>query len=504
MSSSPPAAGILDEIKSLTKHGTIYSAGGILGKAAGFLMIPLYTHYLSPADYGTLELLDLSVALFGLAVMMWMNAAIIRYYYEYEDQKNRNEVISTVLIAACVVGLLSASGGIIFGKQLSSLILKTPIYYKYFWLLSITFFFSTINSVAFSYLRAKQRSGLVSTLGVIAMVISLSLNVFFIVVMKSGVIGILYSGLISMAISAIVLTAMTVWEVKLGFSFEKLGALVRFGAPLVITSLAAFALNFSDRFFLQKFTNVSTVGIYALGYKFGFMLSFLLVQPFDMIWSARMYDIAKRPNGADLFSRIFRYYSLALVAIALGLSLVIKDVIGIIASPAFRDAYKIVPIIALAYIFQGSFRFMVGGIYVEKKTFSIGMISAVSLAMNLLLNFFLIRRYAGFGAAWATALSFLFMAGLAYFLSEKVHPVSYQLGAFFVSLIIASALYWGAEKISVGSIVLSVALKLLIFMSFPLVLYLVGFFKKNEVKKAKQTAQSLWATLRWRAAALPE
>src|SRR5271156_3727262 len=249
MSNNPPAAGILDEIKSLTKHGTIYSAGGILGKAAGFLMIPLYTHYLSPADYGTLELLDLSVALFGLAVMMWMNAAIIRYYYEYEDQKNRNEVISTVLIAACVVGLLSASGGIFFGKQLSSLILKTPIYYKYFWLLSITFFFSTINSVAFSYLRAKQRSGLVSTLGVIAMLISLSLNVFFIVVMKSGVIGILYSGLISMAISAMVLTGMTVWEVKLGFSFEKLGALVRFGAPLVITSLAAFALNFSDRFF---------------------------------------------------------------------------------------------------------------------------------------------------------------------------------------------------------------------------------------------------------------
>src|ERR1700732_4679661 len=195
MSNSPASSGLLGELKSLTKHGAIYSFGGVLGKVVGFLMIPLYTHYLSPADYGTLELLDLSVALFGLAVMMWMNAAIIRYYYEYEDQKNRNEVISTVLISAAVLGVLSASGGIVFAKQLSWFILKTSAYYKFFSLLSITFFFSTINSVSFSYLRAKQRSVIVSICGVVTMAISLSLNIYFIVFLKSGVIGILYSSL---------------------------------------------------------------------------------------------------------------------------------------------------------------------------------------------------------------------------------------------------------------------------------------------------------------------
>jgi 1,4-dihydroxy-2-naphthoate octaprenyltransferase len=96
------------------------------------------------------------------------------------------------------------------------------------------------------------------------------------------------------------------------------------------------------------------------------------------------------------------------------------------------------------------------------------------------------------------------MAGLAYIMSERVHPVSYRLGAFFASIGIAAALYLAASKISVSSIYLSAGLKFLIFLSFPLVLYLVGFFKKNEVEKVKQTVQMLWAARRWRAAALPE
>jgi O-antigen/teichoic acid export membrane protein len=499
-----PSHKMLDELKALLKHTSVYGVGNLLNKLVGFLLIPFYTHYLTPGDYGTLELLDLSVALFGLAVMMWMNAAIIRYYYEYEDRKNRSEVIGTILVMAFLVGIVSTACGITFSRQLSSLILKSPIYYKFFWFLSITFCFSTLNSVSFSYLRAKQRSGLVTTLSVVTMLLSLGLNIYFIAILKTGVIGILYSTLITTALSATVLTVYTLREIDLRFSFSKLKAIAIFGAPLVITSLSAFALNFSDRFFLQRFTNVSTVGIYALGYKFAFMMSFLIVQPFDMIWSSRMYDVAKRPNGADLFSRIFRYYSLVLIAVALGISLIIKDLIGIVAAPSFHDAYKIVPVVALAYVFQGSYRFMVGGIYVEKKTRSIGMISAASLALNLILNYLLIPHFAAMGAAWATALSFLFMAGLSYVVSERVHPVSYRLGAFFVAIAVAAVLYWCTVKISIPSIFLSTSLKFVVFISFPVVLYLIGFFNKDEVDTAKRTVQALWATRPWGAAVLPE
>src|SRR5215469_5178971 len=134
MSNSLAEIGIWGELKSLTKHGAIYSAGGALGKAVGFFMIPFYTRFLSPADYGTLELLDLSVMLFGLVVTMWMNASVIRCYHAYKDENEKYEVISTVLLTASLLGVMAAAGAVIFGKQLSQLILKSPSFYKYFWL----------------------------------------------------------------------------------------------------------------------------------------------------------------------------------------------------------------------------------------------------------------------------------------------------------------------------------------------------------------------------------
>ena len=494
----------MEELKSLSKHGSIYSVGGVLGKGVGFFMIPFYTHFLSPADYGRLELLDLSVMLFGLVVTMWMNASVIRYYYAYGDQKDKNEVISTVLLTASLVGVLAAAGGILLGKQLSHLILKSPSFYKYFWVLSVTFFFSSINGVSFSYLRARQRSTWVASLEVLSLILNLGLNIYFIAYLKMGVIGILYSTLISISLSATTLAIITFREVNLHFSFPKLKALAIFGWPLVLTSMSAFALNFSDRFFLQHFTTVSEVGIYALGYKFAFMLSFLIVQPFDNIWSARMYQIAEKENSGLLFSRIFRYYSLLLVTAALGISLIIKEVISAISAPAFHAAYKIVPVVLLAYIFQGTYRYVVSGIYIAKKTMFIGMISCVTLLTNLLLNYLMIPRYQGLGAAGATALSFFFMAGLAYAASQKVRPIPYHVSNLFVPMAIAVLIYWGSTRISFSSLAVSVSLKASLLLLFPIVLYLIGYVEPSETDKVKETANLLLCRFGLRAAAAPE
>jgi O-antigen/teichoic acid export membrane protein len=307
----------------------------------------------------------------------------------------------------------------------------------------------------------------------------------------------LVSSLLTTALSGVGLTVFTLRSLKLRFSVGKFVELSRFGTPLVVTSFASFALNFSDRFFLQHFTNVSAVGIYALGYKFGFMLTFLAVQPFDMIWSSRVYEVAKKSNGPKLFSRIFRYYMLVLIALALGLSLFIQDAISVVAAPSFRAAYKVVPVVALAYVFQGAYRFMVGGIYVKKATHWVGAISAVSLSLNLVLNYLLIRPYAGMGAAWATVISFFVMAGLAYIVSQRLYPVPYSVGSFLAAVVVALILYLGAVMLPISSIIWSIVVKVLVLVSFPVVLYLTGYFEKSEVERALQTAQSFWATRRW-------
>ena len=492
---------MLDELKRLFKHTTIYGFGNMLGKMVGFFMIPFYTHYLSTADYGTLELLDLTVTLIGLVLTMWMNAAILRHYYDYEEGRERNQVISTILLTAGATGILVATLGIRCSRTLSALILKTPDLHAYVSLIALSFLVNCLNIVSTSYLRAMQRSTLVVAADLTNLVLTLSLNIYFIAILKIGVVGVLYSSLVSGTVIALLLTINTVREVSLAFSFPKLKAMLAFGSPLILTSIAAFTVNFSDRFFLRHYSTVSTVGIYALGYKFGFMLSFLVVQPFDMIWQARMYEIAKQEHANDTFARLFGYYALVLTTVALGLSLIVREVISVIATPDYFTAYKVVPIVALAYIFQGLNRYFLSGAYIAKRTLHLGLIGGLTAVLNFGLNYLLISRYGMLGAAWATTFSFMAMAGFAYWVSQRAHPIPYSLSRFVIPLILAAAFYLVSTLVPMTHLVAALAMKIGLFLLFPMALYLSGFFERREIDKAKELAHTLLSRYGLRAAA---
>jgi O-antigen/teichoic acid export membrane protein len=487
---------MIDEIRKLLKHTSIYGAGNILSKLVGFFMIPFYTHYLSPANYGTLELLDLSLTLTTLVLTMWLNASVVRQYNDFADDKDRNEAVSTVLIFAFGIGLIVAACGMRFARPLSNLILNTPDLHYYVTLEAWSFLLSTVNVVCLSYLRARERSFLVVGAGLVGLVVSLLLNIYFIAVRGTGVVGVLYSGLISSVLVTVPLAVQTIRKIKLSFSYEKLRGIVAFGAPLIITSAAAFAVNFSDRFFLRYFSDLSTVGVYALGYKFGFMLSLLVVQPFDMIWQARIYEIAKRDASGKTFSRLCEYYGFVLVTAALALSIGIKELLTVISAADFHSAYKVVPVIALAYVFQGANRFFLAGTYIAKKTSHLGIVGVISAGANIALNLLLIPRFGMMGAAWATAVSFIIMSALSLAVSQRVYPIPYVFTRLVGIISMAAVIYFASTFVVLPSVAMQVVSKCLLFAMFPIVLYMIGFFSDKEVEQSKTLTQAILSRYR--------
>jgi len=91
------------EIKFLLKHSSIYGLGSIIGQAIGFLLLPLYTRYLTPADYGVMALIDVARWMVGLIISLGIINALSRFYYEYEEQQKRNLVISSAYWIAFAV-----------------------------------------------------------------------------------------------------------------------------------------------------------------------------------------------------------------------------------------------------------------------------------------------------------------------------------------------------------------------------------------------------------------
>ncbi len=471
---------ITEILKKIGTHTLLYSFGNILSRIVGFLMIPLYTHYLTPSDYGTIELLDLTSYVIGMIIGAGMGAAILRFYYEFRDQTQKNQVISTALIFLVPVNLLVLVVLFYFSRQVSLLVFDTDKYSSYLELVFVSLSLGALYQLSMSYVRAKQQSLRYTVFSLLQLALGLSLNIYLIAKLHMGVWGVLYSSVITNAVMVVFLLSMTIFEVKLSFSFGKLKQMLKYGVPLIPASIGMFVLTFADRFFLQKYATLSVVGTYALGYKLGMVINALLVSPFLLFWSAYMYEVAEKQNAKELFARIQEYFAFVLLFVALGVSLLANDVVKILSPPQYWEASRIVPIIALSYVFLGFQYFFQVGINLTKKTKFRALAVGGSALLNLILNYLLIPSYAALGAALATLFSFMVMAMVTHYFSQRLYPVRYELSKLLKIGAIGLAIYGLSQIVPVRSAAFGIALDLTLLVSFPFVLWTANFYRDEE------------------------
>ena len=486
---------MISEIKKFLKHSFIYGTGALLSKIVGFLMIPLYTRYLTTSDYGVLELLDLTSTIVSIFISMRIGSAVIRFYYDSADELEQKKVVSTAYMATFVSALLVILFSQIFSIRLSSLIFDTNVYDKYFKLVFMATALSLISSVPEAYLMARKQSIFYTIISLMTLSSYLIFNIYFIVFLKMGILGILYSSVITKIFNSSVLSFYCITKNSLFFSFTKFKSMLKFSLPLIPANVGTFILNYADRFILQKLATTAEVGIYALGYKFGYILPTLVMGPINMIWVPQMFELASKSDKKTI-EKMFTYIMLILIFCGLGLILFTKDAIRIMATPPFYPAYKVVSFVVLGYIFRGMASFFWDGIMVSKKTIYIGISVFVSALSNILLNILLIPQFKSMGAAYATAVSFFIMFCLVYFFCQKVYPISCEWNRISKITIVSLFIFFLAHLVSSQNLIISLLIKIIFLVSFPVLLYFLGFYVPEEINKIRYLIFLLFNKLR--------
>jgi len=477
---------MFDIVKNLTKHSLIYGLSTILSRSIGFLLIPLYTHYLTPADYGTLELLDLTSYIVGMLSAMGITNSVMRFYYEFSEQEKREQVISIALVTVAAVSLLFFASAVVFSKQISNLVFESPSYYRMFEIIFASMVFNLAGQIPMTVLRIEQKSFLFITFSLIRTTSMIVLNILFIVYFRMGVMGILLSGLIVAAGMGVYLLAYQIRRIKISYSFSLMKAMLKYGIPLVWSTFGMFIVNFADRFFLQRLTTMNELGLYSLAYRFGFLPSIIVIGPFLLVWAPKRFDLVKEPNAKSIYSVIFTYLAFLLIYTGLGICLLIKDVITIIADPKFLEAYKYVGIILMGYILNGAVVYVQFGIHLVKKTRYLAYATLMTAGINIAANLLLIPVLQAWGAAISTLLSYLFLLVYSYVVSQKFYHVPYEYGRIMKMSVLALALYAIGSLINPLSIAFSMIVKFLIALSFPFILYLFKFYKPEEKARISQ------------------
>ncbi|MFQ5454155.1 MAG: lipopolysaccharide biosynthesis protein, partial [Candidatus Zixiibacteriota bacterium] len=168
----------------------VYGLGGFLTRAVGFLLLPFYTYYILPEEYGVMALVDLTGYILGVFITVQLSSGFMKYYYDCKSEEDKNRLIASTYLLVLLTGIIVLGILEVYAPEVCSLIVGGTEHTLLFRLVFITIFLDSLYSIFQSYIRAKERPTLFVVLQVTKTLLSLILNVYFIAFLKLSILGI--------------------------------------------------------------------------------------------------------------------------------------------------------------------------------------------------------------------------------------------------------------------------------------------------------------------------
>jgi O-antigen/teichoic acid export membrane protein len=404
----------------------VYAAGVVLNRAVSLIMLPIYTRYLTPADYGVLQLVEMSLDLIAILFGSHLGAGIFRLYQKTDVPEERAAVVSTAFVVVTIAYAVAGGAAYAAAPWVSEVVFRSPGRADLVRLASVTLGLQGLVLVPLSYLQLVKRPAAYVATNSAKLAIQLGLNIALVVFAGMGPRGVLIGNLVANLVLAAVLTVILLRSVGARMSADVARSLLRFGLPFIPTQIASFAVTHGDRFFLQRRSGETSVGIYALAYQFGMLLARLGYAPFAAAWEPTRFEVANRPDRDQIYARTFIYLNIFLCTMGVGIALFAGDLLRVIAAPAFHAAGSLVPLITLAYVFYGWGGFLNLGILMRERTELVTAATWAAAAVALVGYAALIPPFGRMGAAIATVAAYAVRAGAVYVLAQRTWHVRYQ------------------------------------------------------------------------------
>ncbi len=493
----PPGAPPL-RLQSLGSYAMLFAAVTLVSKGVGFFMLPLYTRYLTAADYGVIELIEISLDVLQIVAGSRLLAGVFRFYYKTDDATTRRRVVSTAMLTIYGGYAVAAVAAFFLAPLFARLVIGDVKYTPLIRLAAVNMAVVAPYFVPPVFLRLKGRFPTLIAINIVRLAMQVSMNAIFLVHFHYGPKSIFLSTLIVNLVIGSIMSAMVFREV--GFGYDRVVArdLYRYGGPLIVTQFATFVLTFGDRPVLRLASDLASVGRYTMAYQFAFLLATLAQAPFDLVWEPKKYEVARRPDRDTIYARVFVYQNVTLFVLAVGMSLFVHGVLRIMATPPFYGAADVVPVLLIAIIFQAWTGAQDVGIAISEQTKYIAIANWTAAAVVVVAYLALIPRFAGWGAAIATALAYSVRWALTYTFSQRLWPVKYNWKPVRILIALSVATVVASELITVHSMVLALAARVSEYIIFAALLWSLPILTETDKRALLQLPTTLAAKARER------
>ncbi len=391
------------------KHLSLYTFVGFLGAGINFFLMPYLSHYINPAGYGIISMVNSFVTILIPLIGLTASGLIAVEYYQMKDQKEFASLFSSVQAIPIIPGIIIFIACLLFASPIGAF-LEIPVEKNYWIPLSVLIaLFSIYTETLLTYNVIEKKPMLYVKFCLVKILLEVGLTLLFISVFNLSWEGRLLSWLIATLVSFLLslfyFSSMGLLTIHLQKKYIKAGIL--FGAPLILHTVGKFVINQSDRVFIAKMVSIEEAGIYNIGYQVG-MVILLIVSAVINFFQPFLYE---RLGNLTLKAKMEIVRVTYLIILILSVILILLTVMtpylfAIIIDESYGKGVVYVFWTGLSYLFWGIYLLFSGYIFYNKRTGELGYLAVFNVVLNVALNYLLIRHIGALGAVYATCISF--------------------------------------------------------------------------------------------------
>ena len=499
---------MFEYLRRLATTGAAYTASSVLSKLLAVVLLPIYTAYLSPADYGAAEVMLASLVAASILVRLGLIEALLRFYYitnvpaassasrpgaaglgegraspqgapgSAGGRSYSERVVATSFAALFWTATAGAAVGMALAEPISEALLdrSDPELAR---LAVLGLWVLTLWEYALTLLRLDERARAYFNLTVLNVLATIPVTVWLVAVEDQGAAGILLGSFGT----GLLFLAWRLWRERRRLSFlpdlALLRRLIRFGLPTMPAELSLYSLNFIDRILIVRLAGLAEAGLYALAIKFAQGMN-VLARGFQLAFPPLAYSIADDDEARRAYSLIVTWFAAVCAFFVAGLWLLARWIVDLLAAPEFFDAYEAVGLLATGIALYSLYLVLVVVLGRTGRTeFNLPATLAGTVA-NVVLNLLLIPPLGIVGAGIALVVSYALILGLMYALTQRLFPVAYEWGRLALLVAVTAAIVAGGELLLPSAGLAGFAARSALWLAMPLLLWAAGFLSAAE------------------------
>jgi O-antigen/teichoic acid export membrane protein len=379
-------------VKSLSKNTAIYSIGTLALRFTAFLLIPLYTHYLSKSEFGLLQILLFTVQIIIAVNDLGMRSALMRFFDEYNKLGKLKELLGSSFSINIIIGCLFLILAFTIPDNFIAILFDVEEIPNLLFFTVLVGIAQTLSLNILSYFRAQDNGIIYMIISVSTALVMILITYIMLVLLDFGILGVLWAQASAYFSMWLLVLIYIRFKHGLGFDLNIFTELFKFGYPLVFVLSGDLIINTSGNYLLGYFGSLEDVAIFSLAYKIASISIMLLIGPFQMAYEPFVFKQIGDIDLPEKISKITTYILLAFLFVSSFILLIFRDLIHLIAPPEYGKSYFIIFLIlpglgatALSYIGQSL-------LHIKNKTAVSGKIVIYSTLVCLLLSYYLIMN----------------------------------------------------------------------------------------------------------------